>query len=73
MGSYSYVPIDKVLKNYCSHEDIWDQILNENNPETDSEFLTDYCDGEIFFFLLNSLFKTDTNVWAPAFAMVHEI
>ncbi len=48
VGSYSYVPIDKVLKNYCSHEDIWDQILNENNPETDSEFLTDYCDGEIF-------------------------
>ncbi len=23
--------------------------------------------------LLSSLFKTDTNVWAPAFAMVHEI
>ncbi len=76
VGSYSYVPIDKVLKNSCSHEDIWDQILNQNNPETDSEFLTDYCDGEIFkqhVFFFTSLFKTDTNVWAPAFAMVHEI
>lgn len=34
VGSYSYVPNDKVLKNYCSHEDMQDQILCENIPET---------------------------------------
>ncbi|MEQ2308399.1 hypothetical protein AMECASPLE_027889 [Ameca splendens] len=48
VGSYPYVPIDKVLKNYCSHDDIQDNIFSEHNPEMDSEFLKDYCDGSIF-------------------------
>lgn len=47
VGSYSYVPVDKVLKNYLSHEDIQDHIFSSGNSETD-EFLTDYSDGEIF-------------------------
>lgn len=25
-GSFSYVPICELLRKYCSHEDIWDQI-----------------------------------------------
>lgn len=48
VGSCLYVLIDKVLRNYCCHEEIRDQILSGTNPDTDSEYLTDYCDGQIF-------------------------
>lgn len=47
-GTYSYVPISEVLKKYCSHEDVWDQILSENNKVKDEELLTDYGDGLYF-------------------------
>ncbi|XP_035989246.1 uncharacterized protein LOC110368027 isoform X1 [Fundulus heteroclitus] len=59
VGSYSYVPIDKVLKNYCSHDDIQDNIFSEHTAEMDSEFLTDYCDGSIF--RQHSFFKAHPN------------
>lgn len=35
----------EVLKKYCSHEDVWDQILSGNNKVNDEELLTDYGDG----------------------------
>lgn len=44
-GSYSYVPICEVLRKYCSHEDIWDQIQTELNVEKDELVLNDYRDG----------------------------
>lgn len=44
-GSYSYVPICEVLRKYCSHEDIWDQIQAELNIEKDELVLNDYRDG----------------------------
>lgn len=43
-GSYSYVPICEVLRKYCSHEDIWDQIQTELNVEKDELVLNDYRD-----------------------------
>ena len=48
VGSYSYVPIAEVLKNYLSHEDIRDQILSEDNVETDREYIRNYTDGQNF-------------------------
>lgn len=48
IGTYSYVPISEVLKKYCSHGDIWDQILSENNEVKDEELLTDYRDALYF-------------------------
>lgn len=44
-GSYSYVSICEVLRKYCSHEDIWDQIQTELNLEKDELVLNDYRDG----------------------------
>lgn len=48
IGTYSYVPISEVLKKYCSHEDVWDQILSENNKVEDEDLLTDYRDALYF-------------------------
>lgn len=48
IGTYSYVPISEVLKKYCSHEDVWNQILSENNKVQDELFLMDYKDGLYF-------------------------
>lgn len=48
IGIFSYAPITAVLKKYCSHEDVWDQILSENNKARDEELLTDYRDALYF-------------------------
>lgn len=48
IGSSSYVPIDEVLTIFCFHQNELDQILSETSPETDNEFLTDYCNCSIF-------------------------
>ena len=54
MGSYSYVPISEVLRKYCSHEDVWNQILSENN-DGDEQLLSDYRDG--FYFKEHLIFR----------------
>ncbi|KAJ8346571.1 hypothetical protein SKAU_G00279720 [Synaphobranchus kaupii] len=48
IGTYSYVPISEVLKKYCSHEDVWGQIISEHNELKDEDLLTDYKDGLYF-------------------------
>lgn len=46
VGTYSYVPIDKVLQNYYLHDNMQEHILSHPTSETD--VLADFCDGEIF-------------------------
>jgi len=48
IGTYSYVAISEVLKKYCSHEDVWNQIQSENDKVQDELFLMDYKDGLYF-------------------------
>lgn len=48
VGTYSYVPISEVLKKYCSHEGVWDQIQSVNNKVNSEELLTDYRDAFYF-------------------------
>ena len=52
IGSYSLVPISEVLRKYCSHEDVWNQILSENNEDKDEQLLSDYRDGFYFKHLI---------------------
>lgn len=57
VGTYSYVPIIEVLTNYCSHEDIFDEIQANNHLDKDPDYLSDYSDGTHFkqhpFFKVN--------------------
>lgn len=57
IGTYSYVPITEVLSNYCSHEDIFDEIQANNYLDSDPDYLSDYSDGTYFkehpFFKVN--------------------
>ena len=55
IGSYSYVPISEVLRKYCSHEDVWNQIFSENNEDKEEQLLSDYRDG--FYFKEHLIFR----------------
>lgn len=51
------MPFHKVLKNYCSNEEIKNVFLSSRTPEIN--FLSDYCDGNIF--REHSFFKDHPN------------
>ncbi|KAF1391041.1 hypothetical protein PFLUV_G00064480 [Perca fluviatilis] len=57
IGTYSYVPITEVLKHYCSHEDIVDEIQANRYMDRDPNYLSDFSDGTYFkehpFFKVN--------------------
>lgn len=57
IGTYPFVPITKVLTNYCSHEDILDGIQANGFKASDPDYLSDYSDGTYFkehnFFKVN--------------------
>ena len=48
LGSYSYVPLSQVLRKYCSHEDVWEEIQSYNNQQKNEGVLSDYSDGVYF-------------------------
>lgn len=48
IGNFAYVPIMDVLKKYCSHEDVWDCIHEQNIQPRDEHVLRDYNDGKYF-------------------------
>lgn len=59
VGSYCYVPVSKVLKKYCAHEDVWEEIQSNNNRKKNYEVLSDYTDG--VYFEEHTLFSSHPN------------
>lgn len=48
IGTYSYVPIRDALSNYCSHEDIDEDIEVPEHLSSNPDCFSDYTDGTHF-------------------------
>jgi hypothetical protein len=45
--TYQYVPLLDVLRNYLKQDDVWSSFCSGNRRSEDSDFLSDYVDGEL--------------------------